>query len=831
MFVVRWETQIDKYLVFVLFCEQEFILCCLIFFFVFRACKADNEQLIHHLVDKLNMKHIAVDTEGYSILHIAVMNKFEMRYSITKRFPELLASINTNGQTIFHIACANNDIDYIKWLFEIVMKEKSEKSQTPLLTPIVTVPQANSYTLQVAIVEDEDSINNSTHSMICEETDSGLEVVNSPSHRGITEKLSSSEIKLDIDDEYSVPSAPLFAVNYHQYVKKMKLFSADANGENILHIMVKNDCHELMSYIFESWHELGVRGPTIRDFWLRATNMENPLDEAITRKYYKCLDVMLDAIVNQCDAACLHDDNTLLLKAVCSRSNEVINVLLKYGVHRGLDKTLYISDVSETLSILLFYKEVLGLIKGGEEYLTENSRTLDWRDYMLYSINLNWIYLASHAVETVKELFTGCQDDNHSLFMAAGRAVIEKYSELIFQPRTGMIVQRFTTVILSGNELASIPLELFCLPNLKELDLSNNRIEELPIGDANEMSYSCHHLKSLTVDHNLLTTLPDKLFLLPQLELVSAHHNEIKDLPMSTWISISLLTLNLSNNKLSRLHDLSGSQNQSSKDQKEENFQSDDSMKSKLDMFGAQLKFRDTLQKTRKLPSDYANLTDDTDDNVLLCCLKSLNLSSNSFTKLPPDLPCLAPKLEKLLLNLNPINEVDLIRDFPANILTLNMQSCKLKDVSCTRCESIPCGAVLCLLHHGKEVNEYCEHSDHEYLAKLNTLSLRNNHITSLQVADKMGDTYQALFPVLSVLDISNNQLSKVPDHLELLTELSSLCLSNNDITYLPSSISKLSHLWVIDVENLTFSNVPRAITSSHSAAELKNYLKHLNQK
>jgi len=129
------------------------------------------------------------------------------------------------------------------------------------------------------------------------------------------------------------------------------------------------------------------------------------------------------------------------------------------------------------------------------------------------------------------------------------------------------------------------------------------------------------------------------------------------------------------------------------------------------------------------------------------------------------------------------------------------------------------------------EVDEYCEHCDHEYLAELKTLSLRNNNITSLQVADKMGDSYQALFPVLSVLDISNNQLSKVPYHLELLTELSSLYLSNNNITYLPSSISELSHLWVINVENLTLSNIPRAILSSHSATELKNYLKHLHQK
>ena len=349
------------------------------------------------------------------------------------------------------------------------------------------------------------------------------------------------------------------------------------------------------------------------------------------------------------------------------------------------------------------------------------------------------------------------------------------------------------------------------------------------------MSYSCYCLKTLTINDNSLTTLPSKLFLLPHLEVVSAQNNKIKDLPTTMWISISLLSLNLASNKLSRLHELSGSQLY--QDQEDESFQpvdcstrSDDSRWSKLDMFVARLNYRDILKKKRRSPSGDASLLDDGNDSTSLCCLQSLDLSSNCFTKTPHDLPCLAPKLEKVWLNNNSINEVDLMRDFPADLSVLNMQSCELKDVSATRNELILCGGVLHLMY-SPEVGGYCEHCNHAFLAKLNILSLRNNNITSLQVADKINDTYQALFPVLSVLDISNNQLSKVPDNLELLTELSSLNLSNNNISYLPTSISKLSHLWVIDVENLTISNIPRSILSSHSAAQLRDYLKDLHQK
>ena len=251
------------------------------------------------------MTYIVNDNNGHTILFVAVMNKFEMRYSITERFPELLATIDTDGQSLFHVACANNDMDYIKWLFDLVMKEKSKKPHTPSFTSIVRPAEASplrpetKYTPHVATIAEEDSVPNSTRSLhyAHEKVDSGLEVVNSnPAgfpHRG--EKLSASHIELVMGVEPAIPAAPLFPVNYHQYVEKMKLFAADTKGENILHVMVKNNCHELMAYVFESWSKLGVRGPASRDFWLRATDMESPLDEAITQKRYQCLDVMLDA--------------------------------------------------------------------------------------------------------------------------------------------------------------------------------------------------------------------------------------------------------------------------------------------------------------------------------------------------------------------------------------------------------------------------------------------------------------------------------------------------------------------------------------------------------
>jgi len=788
--------------------------------FFCRACKAGNEQLVNHLLDKLNMTYVVSDSEGRTILHIAVMKKSKMRYAITKRCPEFIAIGDKYGQTLFHAACANNDIDYIKWLFDLVVEQR-DRHQTLSLTPkpdVTSTISEGNFTQQISVtVEDTSNTIKSTFVLYQHEnTDPNL--IADPADLETVETCSSSD----------VPTGTLSPVNYCQYVEKMKLFAVDAKGESILHVMIKNNCHELMAYILKSWPNLGVKALTTRDFWLRATDMDSPLEEAITLMHYQCLDVMLDAIITQFDPSYLYNDDSLLLKGVCSGSLEVVKILINHGICCGLDKTLHVSAcVSEVLPLVLFYKEVVGLIEDGKEYLMENSCTLSWCDYLLNAVDPVWIRLASHASEIVKELFASSLDSNQLYVIAAGKAVVKRYTELISQPIIGPIGECFTTVILSGNELTSVPVELLSLPNLKTLDLSKNQITELPNGDAHYMSYSCHSLNTLTINNNLLTTLPGKLFLLPQLEVISAQHNKIEHLPTAAWISNSLLTFNLSNNKLSRLHDLSGSQ--LFWNEEEDAFlpgSYDENMKLKLDTFVAQLKY---LKNKTQSPNE-DDESEDECGGTMSYYLKSLNLSSNKFTKVPTDLPCLAPNLEKLWLNNNPISEVDLIRDFPADLLMLNIQSCKLKSVTVTRSKSIPCGSVSYLMR-STEAGEYCEHCSHEYLAKLNTLSLKSNNIASLQVVSKTGDNYEALFPVLSVLDISNNQMLIVPDHLELLTELTSLYLSDNNITFLPSSISKLSHLLVIHVENLTLSNIPRAILSSQSATELKNYLKHLHQK
>lgn len=85
--------------------------------------------------------------------------------------------------------------------------------------------------------------------------------------------------------------------------------------------------------------------------------------------------------------------------------------------------------------------------------------------------------------------------------------------------------------------------------NLRTIDLSNNKIESLPPMIIGKFTL----LKSLSLNNNKLTVLPDELCSLKKLDTLSLNNNHLRELPSTFGQLSALKTLSLSGNQLQAL--------------------------------------------------------------------------------------------------------------------------------------------------------------------------------------------------------------------------------------------------------------------------------------
>ncbi|EHB10346.1 Leucine-rich repeat-containing protein 57 [Heterocephalus glaber] len=103
---------------------------------------------------------------------------------------------------------------------------------------------------------------------------------------------------------------------------------------------------------------------------------------------------------------------------------------------------------------------------------------------------------------------------------------------------------------LKDRGLTEFPAELQKLTsNLRTIDLSNNKIENLPPVVIGKFIL----LKSLSLNSNKLTVLPDELCNLKKLETLSLNNNHLRELPSTFGQLSALKTLSLSGNQLGAL--------------------------------------------------------------------------------------------------------------------------------------------------------------------------------------------------------------------------------------------------------------------------------------
>ena len=365
---------------------------------------------------------------------------------------------------------------------------------------------------------------------------------------------------------------------------------------------------------------------------------------------------------------------------------------------------------------------------------------------------------------------------------------------------------------VSDNNLSELPLAVFQLECLSRLDVSRNSISSLPVPDPEEDSpWLCCSLNHIDISNNNLNTLPINLFNLPELKELFCNNNAIREVPIEVWQAPKLQKLLLQRNQLEsfpsplalrdsgfntlettppdhnqlnislsmpdisfapksgpitvpfmekgnveidpkstpfkrgRLQTTPGqfftmSQSVSSAfTDRRVSYPSNMLLRSRLrELFDTQIEgdvfedfeIADVLETNKQ------------DTNKELFQLETLDLSYNELTSLPSGLCCLAPRLQKLHLHHNKLKSLGCITDFPADIELLDTCNNQLTTpISCAppreNLRNLSCAQKLLQISNGSlesATPTRCSHRTHRVLRKLGYLKLAHNQLVDIQL-------------------------------------------------------------------------------------------------
>ena len=112
---------------------------------------------------------------------------------------------------------------------------------------------------------------------------------------------------------------------------------------------------------------------------------------------------------------------------------------------------------------------------------------------------------------------------------------------------------------ISKNKLTELPIEIFHLKNLTNLNASHNQLTSLPeLGpmgsmDQGQPAWPCSGLSRLILNSNQLSEVPEYIFNMPSLAFLDLSRNHLEKLPFSIWSAPKLNNLNCSNNRIKEI--------------------------------------------------------------------------------------------------------------------------------------------------------------------------------------------------------------------------------------------------------------------------------------
>jgi len=314
-------------------------------------------------------------------------------------------------------------------------------------------------------------------------------------------------------------------------------------------------------------------------------------------------------------------------------------------------------------------------------------------------------------------------------------------NELEYLPEDIGDLSALTKLDISHNEIRWIPPSFTKLVKLKELDLRHNHFFELP-----KEFGACSSIEELVLDHNKFYDLPESMTNMPRLRSLSLDHNEYMLLP--AWID-----------RLRKLDTITFSFN-----------------------------------KVKKLPNNFMNMAN----------LTELRFSHNDFSQVP-----------FLLSHLGKLKVVDMSSN-PMGHLPDCMGGCgALEELYINDCAIVTMGIDIAKCKKLKvfefDGNDDMSYPPHEVQLKGQEGVLRYfrqildcPHSKVMMIDDfELAEVDNIIFryPLLTWLDISKNNLVKVPAELRQLQHIESLNVSRNKLGCIPRIISLMPTLIDLNID------------------------------
>lgn len=349
------------------------------------------------------------------------------------------------------------------------------------------------------------------------------------------------------------------------------------------------------------------------------------------------------------------------------------------------------------------------------------------------------------------------------------------HNELKFLPEYMGDLRKLEFLYAQHNDIDKMP-DLEGCEHLQELHISNNFIKDI----SERIFEKLPNLKVLDLRDNKIERIPDEISMLQNLMRLDLSNNSINSLPTSLCTLAHLVSLQVEGNPIKsirrdiiacgtqRILKTLSDRNKDREDEKKKvvhaiNFPSDGQFPDKYQ-----------LKKTRSLALCGKALTD-IPEQVFLDAVEAeitiIDLSKNKLKNIPNGLTLLSHKISELNLSGNHLNEIQPFISQFKNIKYLNL--------SCNHLENLP--DEISLLLTLREINiannrlqkfPQCVYK----LINLEIIIACDNKIESID-ADEQG---LAALKRLATLDLSNNNLNHIPPTLGNMTQLINLSLHGN---------------------------------------------------